>query len=531
MPKEKSIFKSESFFFIVFVLFSAVGVLINLPYCYNYALTYDSSYQYALTLHTWKDIWRLLPEDYSPPLYAMLLKLVCVIFGHTLRVMRFTNSIVIIGLVFLALFPIRKAFGVKASIVSAAGFICSSVNSSLFSEIRPTYLAYFFMTGIAVYAYLAFFEGKNRYYVCHAVFSLLAMYTHNVAMIGALGIYIVLLLFSLIQKDKKKFISFFVSGAICAVLYIPWLLVVFNQLKNVTNHYWAGSYSTLDSLNKDCVESVLYCLYPNSSIPILIEHTLSLISKLLIVFYIIRSTNIKGIKKLSDIIKQCSLFKKERINSYFKLAFILLLLIMPLLIFEMLIRTVYPFTSPRYYYIFTGITIIIMALFFTRLEKRIVPYVFTAFLIINTYAVHDDIRNILKNSNTMQMVETIKKDNPDGNICFLHSHEYSLGIMSYFFPEAKHYIYDDTWIVLNDLSVFTKIPENIGKLDNIKEHTDHFYVFARALKAYENTDLSEYFNDNPDYICDKHRTYNYFYAFPLRITVEKVKVKDAEKTE
>ncbi len=531
MPKEKSFFKSESFFFIVFILFSAVGVLINLPYCYDKVITYDSAYQYSLTVHPWKEVWRLLPEDYSPPLYTVILKLICIVFGYTLKVMRFTNSIVIIGLVFLAFFPIRKAFGIKASILAAVGFLCSTINSVLFNEVRPTYWAYYFLTGTAVYAYLAFFEGKRRYYICHAVFSLLSMYTHNVAMVGALGIYIVLLLFSLIKKDKKKFLSFFISGSICAVLYLPWVVVLFKQVNNVTDHYWKGINSTLSSLREDCVESILFCIYPSQSAPILVEHTLSLLFKLLIIYYLLKNIKIKGAKSIPEIIRQSPLFDKARKSSYFKMLFVILLFVMPLLVFEILSRTVYPFSTPRYYYLFTGIIIIILSLFFTRIEKKFVPVFCIAALIINTVSIHADIRSSFKNTGAPKMVEAIKNDNPDGNICFLHSHEWSIGIMSYFFPDAKHYVYDDTWTVLNDMSVFTTNPQNIGKLDNIKNYTDKFYTFNSFFTRDEKEDLIKYFEKDPDYICSKNKRYNYIYTIPSTISLAKVEVKDAEKTE
>ena len=530
MQKSKSFFKSETFFFIVFVLLSAVGVFINLPYCYDKVITYDSAYQYSLTVHSWKEIWRLLPEDYSPPLYTVILKLVCIVFGHTLKVMRFTNSIVIIGLVFLALFPIRKAFGIKTAIVSAAAFLCSSLNSVLFNEVRPTYWAYFFLTATAVYAYLAFFEGNRKYYICHTFFSLCSMYTHNVAMVGALGIYIVVLLFAIIKKDKKKFIRFFISGTICAVLYLPWLIVLFKQLGNVTDHYWKGVNSTFSSIREDCVESILFCIYPSTSIPVLVEHTLSLLFKLLIIYYLIKNIKIKDAKKLSDIVKQSPLFDKEKKHSYFKMAFILLLFLMPLLIFEILARTVYQFSTPRYYYLFTGIIIIILSLFFTRIEKRIIPFICIAALITNTVSIHADIRTSLLNSSAQKMVETIKKDNPDGDICFLHSHEWSIGIMSYFFPNAKHYIYDDTFTVINDMSVFTTNPQNIGNIDNIRAYTDKFYTFNSFFTNEEKIDPIKYFENEPGYTCQKHKRYNYLYTVPSTISISKVEVKNGNDT-
>ena len=523
MPESKSFFKSGKFCFLLFLILSAAGILINLPYCSGKAITYDSSYQYFLTLHSWKEIWRLLPEDYSPPLYAMLLKFVCVIFGHTLKVMRYTNSIVIVGFVFLALFPVRKAFGFTAGIVAATGFICSSINSFLFSEVRPTFLACFLLTAAAIYAYLAFFDGKRRYFVCHAVFSLLSMYTHNVGMIGALGLYILVLLFSLIKKDKKKLISFFTSGAVCALLYIPWLFVVFRQFGNVEDHYWRSRNYSLNEIKEYCVNSIIYFNAPQL-INSIIENSLSLLLKLLIIFYIVKNLNIKSIRKSADI-KNAPLFSSEKKKAHFKGLFVVLLFVFPLLTFEIIVRIIYPFAAMRYYLIFTGTVILVLSAVFSKIEKKVVPLVCIAALAVNTIAVHTETLSSYKDAKASNLIDLIHKENPGGNICFLHSNEFSLGIMSYYFPNAKHYVYGGTWTVLNDISVFPNDPVNVHNVDNIKNYTDHFYTFAPVFPNDE-TDLIEYFSNDPDCICSKRKRYTY----PMSITVEKVELRDTENS-
>lgn len=68
------------------------------------------------------------------------------------------------------------------------------------------------------------------------------------------------------------------------------------------------------------------------------------------------------------------------------------------------------------------------------------------------------------------MIETIK-ENGDDDIAFLHLHEWSLGIMMYYFPDAEHYVCDDTWCVLNTLDVFPTEVTDIGSIDNINKHS------------------------------------------------------------
>ena len=533
MSETKGFFKSEKFYFLLFVLMACAGVIFNLPYAYDKLITYDSSYQYFLTQHSWQEIWRLLPEDYSPPLYAMLLKLSCTIFGHTLKVMMFTNSIVIVGLVFIALFPMRRAFGTRTAIVAAFFFICSTVNSSLFREIRPTYWAYLFLTGTAVYAYLAFFGGKKKDIICHGIFSLLAMYTHNVAMIGVLGIYILLVICSLIKKDRKKFLTFFISGAICGLLYIPWLLIVLKQFGNVKDHYWIAEDAKF-SFIKDNLYNIIFFSRFTDSVPMIAESVFSLAIKIIIFIFLIKNLCIKKGMTLADL-KKAPLFSKEMRTRYFKGIFVILLLIIPVGAFVILTKTLYPMSAVRYYYIFTGLTIMIISVLCVKLEKKIMPFFLCALTAANAAAVHYDMHKHYTNnaSNIERIIEMVETDNPDGDISFLHSHEWTLGVMSYYFPNAKHYMCDGSWTVLNDLTVFPNVPIELGDEDNIKEHTDSFYVFNQSIiNSTDEIDLKKHFNEADGFECLYTKGFINSDLIPSRIILTRVKVNDeAEETE
>ena len=67
--------KSIAFFnrygiLILALVMLAVSVIHILPPFNADIINYDSSYQYFLTKHSLSDIMKLLPEDYSPPLYT-----------------------------------------------------------------------------------------------------------------------------------------------------------------------------------------------------------------------------------------------------------------------------------------------------------------------------------------------------------------------------------------------------------------------------------------------------------------------------
>lgn len=343
-------------------------------------------------------------------------------------------------------------------------------------------------------------------------------------MIGALGVYVTVLLFAVIKKDKKKFIRFFISGVCCAALYIPWLIVVFKQLGNVKKNYWTGANSGIDDLKKYLIYNIFYD-YDPKAISIYAETTISLLIKIAFLIFLFRSLQLKRNMTAEDI-KKSPLFSKEMRPTLMKGCFILLLLIVPVGIFEILTRTVYPFVAIRYYYIFTGVTIIILSSFTVRMEKKIVPWLIAGLMIANSVSTHQNNYKYLKDSQADSMIARIKEEHPDGNISFLHSHEWTLGIMMYYFPNAHHYVYDKTWMVLNDLSVFPYVPENIGELDNITEYTDDFYVFTAKFPNNEEN-ISEFFEENDDrFHCSGAKGYVYHYVFPHNISVERVEVKD-----
>ena len=163
-------FIQKYYAYLILIVSAAAAFMYIMPPLNADILNYDSAYQYFLTCHNINDIAVLLTEDYSPPLYTLLLKGWTLIFGETLASMRVFALIVIWGLLFIAAFPVKAAFGKRASAVCMFLYAFSSLNFILIPEIRPTVLACFFTAAAAVYSYLALFYGYRYSYVCMTVF-------------------------------------------------------------------------------------------------------------------------------------------------------------------------------------------------------------------------------------------------------------------------------------------------------------------------------------------------------------------------
>ncbi|MBD5384673.1 MAG: glycosyltransferase family 39 protein [Ruminococcaceae bacterium] len=473
MEKNKSWFRANSVYVILFACACVLSVIHILPPFDMDIINYDSAYQYWLTVQTPSEIARLIPEDYSPPLYTIIIKLWTLMFGGNLCAMRSASLIAMWGMFFLSAFPIRRAFGNKVSVLCTVFFFFSSINYILVPEIRPTVFAYFFVTAACVYGYLAYLEDKIYAHICFAVFSLCAMYTHNIGMLAALAFYITALAVVLIVKEYKKFKKFLISGVVCAVCYMPWLTVVFKQAGNVQRHYWS---TPAEGIRDFFTRSFLpnYNDFGNGYIEQFMEYAVPICSCIFVVVGAL-GIRLKNVKKLSDI--DCLNFKKHR-EKYSKVLYCISLYVLPFVLWGLFSLLFHPIMAHRYFYIFSGTSMMFFAVLAVRFGKKIGMIALSVISAVNFGISTWNLKVSLEESKFLDMVEYIETENPDGEIAFLHAHEWTLGIMMYYFPNAKHYIADDTWCVLNTYDVFPAEVVNVGELENISEYEDNFYIFG-----------------------------------------------------
>ena len=69
--KLKAQIQNNLLLIILFVIVSLIEIFAIFPLMFSNSINYDSTYQYALTQHSFSEIWRLIPYDYSPPFYAV----------------------------------------------------------------------------------------------------------------------------------------------------------------------------------------------------------------------------------------------------------------------------------------------------------------------------------------------------------------------------------------------------------------------------------------------------------------------------
>ncbi|MCR5614896.1 MAG: glycosyltransferase family 39 protein [Saccharofermentans sp.] len=458
------------------------GACVAMFFIYTFALfnnniTYDSVYEYFLIKHSFAEMWQLIPEDYSPPFYSVSLKLFASVFGYSLPVLRFFSYFAFVGMMFLAVFPVKKLFGEKASYVATVLLLTSTVNYVYSVDIRPATYAYFFSTAVVIYSMLAQLENKTRYYVILCIFSVLAVYTHYVSLIFAFVIYLICIVYCLIKKNFKQILKYLVCGVVITVSYAPWLVVLLGQTKNVQEHFW------VDPDNSSIISAFL-------NVFIKPYRTFDFGDLFLIGFAVLSITMIALVVM---ILKHRLGDNKERLLLLWAEIFI------PLIVFQIVIVDVFKIPAPRYYYIFSGAALIGIAVIASiAFEKKIILILLGVLCGINCVMNCIHMYKIRNDDCYEKLVADLNAAAPEEGLVFLHNHEYSMGIFSYYFPDAAHFIHDDTYTVIRDFDVFPTNIRNVGDASNIWNYADEEVFFA--VVYYPNS-IIEIEGDGISYDC------------------------------
>lgn len=495
------------------------------PLCSADFIPYDTSYQYGLNSKSFSEMLELIPKDYSPPLYAILLKLFTMPFGGTLLSMRAFSLVIFVGVFYIALFPVRRAFGSAVSLVFAVLSLISATNVFFITEARPSVLAYFLVTGGAIYTYLSYRDDKKRDYIVMTVFVILGMYTHNIAMLSVLGFYIVAGCFTLFTKQYAKLKKFLISGIIAAVVYIPWLVVVIGQFSNVLNNFWTGADLGFTWISNALFGNTFDDFGSNFLRPFIMG-VIGLCVVVACIRLLIKLRKEKDANVQRDMVR-------ERIAALKDVFFILLMLITAVAMIIIFSLVAYPLLAARYFYILTGVALLIMAIVLVRGRQLFLSCLMVVLVGMNTCFAYTTYRASVEHGDLGEIVDDLNALGDD--VCFVHTAEVTLGIMTYYFPDVKHYVHDDMFTVLTTFDVFDSEIIDIGDISKLSEYTESVYFIDSSwlvndeeyntrwlledLGCYEFEDIAEY-SDPYSYISNWRIAKATFVADDTKLTNE-----------
>lgn len=256
-------------FLVTAIFMLAISVFL----CFSSDIWYDELFTMGFSIGSPKAAVALTARDVHPPLYYLIVNFVLRLIPHNWAAQVAAAKVVSVVPFFLCLFyavtKVRKHFGMLTA--GLFGFLVISMPQLSFYtvEIRMYGYALFFVTAAMLHAYelvqglddkqKGMQSGQEREqqtekkteeglqkrkdkcnWIALTLYALAACYTHYFACVAACMVYLYLLISICVRKKTKAVIkTFFLSGAVCVIGYLPWLLtVVTSQVGKVKDNYW-----------------------------------------------------------------------------------------------------------------------------------------------------------------------------------------------------------------------------------------------------------------------------------------------------
>jgi hypothetical protein len=212
-----------------------LGLILRLVSISSRGIWYDDAFSILLSRQDFSTIIKGTAADTMPPLSYFLLHL-WMVFGQSIWFTRLLNIILSIFVIYLAYRFGRDLSGVKAGLLSAVLVAVSPLQIYHAQEIRMYILL---ELGCLGYLWMTWrisqCIGKPmQNWTALTLFSLLAVYSHNLAIFTLF----VADAYLLLRRDWKHLIRLIGSQIVLVMGFLPWLLIVPNQIDKIQTAFW-----------------------------------------------------------------------------------------------------------------------------------------------------------------------------------------------------------------------------------------------------------------------------------------------------
>ncbi len=210
---------------------------------------------------------KIMLAEGTPHLFFLLVKGLCLVFGHTIWVIRLLSVIMGIGSVYLIFRVAAKLFDKKAGYIAAV-LLATSAYHIEYSQEGRAYSLLIFLILLTYLRLLVFLE--NRTYANALILGVCAGLVPNAHIFGLLNVgsvYLTILYVLLTQKDSRdKWLLFkqaFLAGMVSLVVFLPAMQIIL-RLQQTQSHWipkptWDGIKSVfIDVLGRSVLLSGVF---------------------------------------------------------------------------------------------------------------------------------------------------------------------------------------------------------------------------------------------------------------------------------
>lgn len=245
--------KNRIYYRIFLVVFSIICFFANSLQCFNNNLWCDEIASVVIAKKSCIELINSTAMDVHPPLYYLILKLFCTIFGYSGVVFHFVSMIPYALILIVSLTLIWNELGKIAStfLVVFSSLLFSSIHFNV--EIRMYSWGSLFILLSYFYFYEAMKKEKGKYYFAFSISSLLAAYTHYFCIITVIPFYLVLLFLGIKERGNRLKEALF-SWTFTIIAYLPWALSFLFHYVDTKDKIYSANYNSI----LICLEYIFY---------------------------------------------------------------------------------------------------------------------------------------------------------------------------------------------------------------------------------------------------------------------------------
>lgn len=242
--EQKNQYAAHDLYAPILYFLSGLGVLLLLYMAFDTSVWVDEAYTLGIVKYSVSDLIYVTAQDVHPPLYYLIVKLVLFLMRvknlYTVVIAARIVSVIPYVLIWiLSLTYIRREYGKECGalfsvcIISAPHMIANALEIRMYSW-AMFFILLIFLTTVKL---IAGNKKDIKQFIFLGIWVLCAFYTHYFACISAA---VILLFFFIwiILYNRNQFVPFCIMAVIEAVLYMPWMLIAFRQIKAVSGDYW-----------------------------------------------------------------------------------------------------------------------------------------------------------------------------------------------------------------------------------------------------------------------------------------------------
>ncbi len=231
----------------IMVVFASIvfGIL-----CFGRTIWLDEAITGTFIRLSYMDLIITTAADVHPPLYYLIVKTAILLLGDHMWVVKLFSYIPFVLTLLVVRLYIPKMLDQKITFLSIVLLCITPCIIRKHAEMRMYAWAMFFVFIFAISLYNGVMKQNKRDYSLGIFMGICAAYTHYYALIAVAAFYVYVFLINIKKKYCRK--KLYMAIIISSILYFPWLLVLLNQTRQISENGWWNEFNiTLKSIMFD----------------------------------------------------------------------------------------------------------------------------------------------------------------------------------------------------------------------------------------------------------------------------------------